>query len=153
MQATHKCLTEGRENFIHAVAAALHAARWKQQAVIKSLAGNVQRIERTFHGGIALAFINCILIIIKKRIDFLLLAKRTYRFHRIVIAIALLEVQRNAALGQRLLQQMQAFCNKGGLFGRHIMVLPLPGRGNIKGNNGSLVVAAGGMQRIVIIDA
>lgn len=150
-QTANKRILKRRENFIHFAAAGHDAAGRQQDAVVKALANDIA--QGVLNGGIALTFIEFVLIVVEQVTDLVLLAEMGQPFDAGGKIIRLFDPQRYAPFRQRGVQTVQMADDKRGLPRRQVMLTPLPRGGDIQRQHLRLRIPAGGGQRQVIVNA
>ena len=103
-QPANKRIVKRSEDFIHFAAAGQYAAGRQQDAVVKSLANHFA--QGALNGGIALAFIEFVLIVVEQVTDLMLLAKIGQPFDAGGKIVRLFYPQRYAPFRQRGMQTL-----------------------------------------------
>ncbi len=109
-------------------------------------------MQAFFCAGIPFTLIDFVLVIVEKLIDLLLLAEADQKIDAGREIITLMKVKRNAPLREGGLQHIQTLMNKCDLAGRHLMLLPLPGRCDKQRNHPGIGLGAGRVQRQIIVN-
>ena len=103
-QTANKRIFKRGEDFIHFAATGQYAAGRQQDAVVKALANHVA--QGVLNGGIALAFIEFVLIVVEQVTDLMLLAKIGQPFDAGGKIVRLFYPQRYAPFRQRGMQTL-----------------------------------------------
>nr|WP_312974641.1 hypothetical protein [Atlantibacter sp.] len=152
MQPFDKRAAEGCKHFIHLMIAGGNAARREKHVIVKSLTH--QGIPETlFHRGVALAFVQFVLVVVEQRINVVLIAKVFQRLYRGGKVIHFKHRQRNAPLRQRLLQRVEMRLYPRRLTRRKMVIAPLLRGGDKQANHPGLRATAGRRERKIIIHA